>query len=202
MGDNEHWKKPGEKFIEVLKEEDFSKWLEKNHDKEKKIGLIIHKKHANKNSPSHHELMLEAICHGWIDTTIRRLDENRFIRFFARRSDNSKWSYNTLRYGEQLVKEKRMAPAGLKAFEEGKKKPPHDFGLPDNPDMPQELKEALNKNKKAMENFDKFSPSVKKTYYRWLLRAKLPETKKKRIEAIMKRSSNSTKPGTLSSLND
>jgi uncharacterized protein YdeI (YjbR/CyaY-like superfamily) len=198
----ELWKKPGEKFIEVFNEGDFSKWLEKNHDKEIRVGVIIHKKHTGKSTLKHNELMLEAICYGWIDTTPRRIDEDRFAIFFAKRNKNSKWSYNTLKYGEQLVKEKRMTSAGLKAFEEGKKKLPHDFGIPVNPKMPLELKKELDKNKTAKENFEKFSPSVKKTYFRWLLRAKLPETKKKRIDAIIKRSLNSTKPGTLSSVNN
>ncbi len=61
-----------EKFIYIFDKEDFRKWLSKNHDKENKIGLILHKKHTGKKSPSHHELMEEAICFGWIDTIIKK----------------------------------------------------------------------------------------------------------------------------------
>ena len=70
-------------FIEIYSESDFRNWLKENHDKHKKIGLILHKKHTGKGSPSHHDLMQEAICFGWIDTTINRLDEDRFIRYFC-----------------------------------------------------------------------------------------------------------------------
>ncbi len=190
------------KFIEVFKYGDFSKWLAKNHDKEKKVGVIVHKKHTGKKSPSHHELMLEAISHGWIDTTLKRLDENRFVRFFAKRNKNSKWSYNTLRYGEELIKEGKMKPSGLKALEEGKKKKPHDFGLPENPDMPEELKKELSKNRKAKENFEKFSPTMKRTYYRWILRGKQKETREKRARAAAKLASENVKAGASLKVNN
>ena len=105
--------------IIVFKKEDFRKWLAKNHDKESKVSIILHKKHTGKKSPTHRELMDEAICFGWIDTTINRLDEDRYIRNFSKRTKNSKWSYNTISYGKELIKQGRMAPAGLKFYKEG-----------------------------------------------------------------------------------
>ncbi len=174
-----------ENLIEVFDKEDFRKWLDKNHDKYKEIGLVLHKKHTGKGSPSHKELMFEAICYGWIDTTIKSLDENRFIRYFSRRSKNSSWSYNTLSYAKQLIKEGRMKLSGMKFYKEGLKKKPLDFGIPKNPDMPEELEKELNKKLISKRNFEKLSPSVKRTYYRWIIRAKLPETRKKRIKLII-----------------
>jgi uncharacterized protein YdeI (YjbR/CyaY-like superfamily) len=173
-------------LIEVYEEGDFSRWLAKNHNKEKRIGLVIHKKHTGKKSPTHKELMFEAICYGWIDTTLRKLDEDKYIRFFARRNKNSKWSYNTLRYGEELIKFGKMKPSGIIAFEEGKKKLPHDYGLSENPEIPKELERELKKNK-AFKIFESLPKSLKKTYLRWVLRAKLEPTKKKRIESIVNR---------------
>lgn len=173
-------------FLEIYDKKDFRKWLSLNHNKERKVGLIVHKKHTGKISPSHLELMEEAICFGWIDTTINRLDDNRYIRFFCKRSKNSSWSYNTLNYAKQLIKEKRMMPSGLKFYKEGLKKRPHDYGLPKNPEIPEDLKKILDKNKKASKNFEKISPSIKKARFRWILRSKLPETRKKRIDSIIK----------------
>lgn len=161
---------------------DFRKWLEKNHDKEKKVAVVVYKKHTGKASPSHKELMEEAICFGWIDTTINRLDDTKYIRHFTKRSKNSKWSDNTISYARDLIKRKKMTPAGLKIYKEGLKKPTHDYGIPKNPDMPDELKKALENEKNSLENFKKFSPSVKRTFYRWILSAKLSETKIKRID--------------------
>ena len=65
-----------EKSIGAFDRKDFRKWLEKNHLNEKKVNVVLFKKHTGKKSPSHRELMEEAICFGWIDTTVKRIDEN------------------------------------------------------------------------------------------------------------------------------
>ena len=80
------------KLIEVYSQKDFRNWLIKNHDKEKRVKLILHKKHTGKGSPNAMELMKEAICFGWIDTTVNRLDEDRYIRTFVKRNKNSRWT--------------------------------------------------------------------------------------------------------------
>jgi len=69
------------KTITAFHRNDFRKWLEKYHKKEKKVAVIIHKKHTGKDSPSHRELMEEAICFGWIDTTIKRIDEDNSRKY-------------------------------------------------------------------------------------------------------------------------
>ncbi len=173
------------KEIIAFKKEDFRKWLAKNHDKESKVSVIVHKKHTGKESPSHGELMKEAICFGWIDTTIKKLDEERYIRNFSRRNKNSKWSNNTISYGKELIEQGRMTPIGLKFYEEGLRKPTHDAGIPKNPTMPEELRKALDKNPKAKKTFNNFSPSIKKMHYRWILRGKRKETRAKRIKFIL-----------------
>lgn len=160
-------------------------WLEKNHEKEKKVFLIKYKKHTGKPSLNNLEAMEEAICYGWIDTTVKRLDEERYQQAFAKRNKNSKWSYNTLSYGKRLIKEGKMTPAGLKMYKEGLKKLPHDHGIPKNPEVPEDLKSLLEKDKKAKQGFEKFSESVRRTYLRWLIHAKLPETRNKRLKIIV-----------------
>jgi len=175
------------KTIIVLSFKDFRKWLTKNHDKENKVSLVLYKKHTGKSSPSHKELMEEAICFGWIDTTVKRFDENKYIRNFSKRNNNSKWSDNTQNYAKELIKQKRMTPTGLKFYKEGLKRPTHDFGIPKNPDIPLELKIGLNKNKKARKNFDSFPASTKKMIYRWILRGKREETKSKRIRITVEK---------------
>ncbi len=172
-------------FIEIFHKDDFTRWLAKNHDKKTKVGLILHKKHTGKGSPSHRELMEEAICFGWIDTIIKRVDSDRYVRFFSKRSKNSKWSYNTLGYAKNLVREKRMMPSGMKFYKEGLRKLPHDHGLPKNLPMPADLKAALAKNKLTKRNFQDLPRSMKRTYFRWILRGKMPETRKKRVLSIL-----------------
>lgn len=171
--------------VTAYTKEDFRKWLEKNHEKEQKAALMLYKKHTGKKAPTHRELIEEAICYGWIDTTIKRLDEDVFIRHFSKRTKNSTWSNNTLGYAKDLIKQGRMREQGLYFYKLGLKKKPHDHGIPENPGQPFQLKEALAKNKKAESIFDGLPPSTKKMLYRWFLRAKRPETKKKRIDQII-----------------
>lgn len=184
--------------IPVFTPNDFRKWLEKNHDKHTKVALIIHKKHTGKISPSHREIMEEAICFGWIDTIVKRIDEDTFIRFFSRRNKNSKWSCNTLRYAKELIKNKRMTSHGLQFYKEGLKKLPHDHGIPKNPLIPVDLKRALDKNKTAKEKFNKLVPSVRKMNLRFILRAKMPETRSKRINDLVMKLKNEPKNFPLS----
>ena len=176
-----------EKKVDVFSKEDFRRWLTKNHDKENKVSLILHKKHTGKGSPSHRELMDEAICYGWIDTTIKRLDEDRFIRNFSRRNKNSSWSVNTLSYARDLIKQKRMTPHGLAFYSEGRKKKAYDHGVPKNPKLSADLKKELEKNKTAKKNFENLSPSSRKTYLRWIEYSKTSETRKKRINEVVKK---------------
>lgn len=168
----------------ISTKEEFRKWLRINHKKETKVCILLHKKHTGKPAPTHREQIEEAICYGWIDTTVKRNDEDTYIRCFSKRTVNSRWSDNTISYGKQLIKEGRMKPEGLKYYKLGIAKPTHDHGIPKNPTMPIEFKNILSKNKKAMNNFESFPPSTKKMLYRWVIRGKLPATREKRVKCI------------------
>jgi len=174
--------------ITVYTANDFGKWLQRHHKKERRLALIVHKRHTGKPAPTHRELIEEAICYGWIDTTIKRLDEDRFIRTFAKRTEKSTWSDNTLSYAKKLIKEGRMKPEGLKFYKLGRAKPTHDDGVPKNPNMPKELEDELAKKKyaKVKETFEALAPSKKKMLYRWILSGKQESTRAKRIQQIIK----------------
>ncbi len=165
--------------------EEWRNWLKKNHLKENKIAAIRYKKHTNKPSPSHRELMHDAICFGWIDTTVKRLDDDKYIVFFARRNDKSRWSSNTLRYAEQMIKENKMSPEGLKRYQEGLKKPVIDHGFAKDMPPQKEFLAELNKVKKAKENFEALSPSQKRYFIWWIKKAKREETRISRIKKIV-----------------
>ena len=173
--------------ITAYKKEDFRKWLKKNHKKESKVAVIVHKRHTGKPAPSHRELMEEAICFGWIDTTIKRIDEDTFLRHFSKRTTNSTWSNNTISYAKQLIEEGKMVEQGLHFYKLGLAKPTHDFGIPRDPSMPKELKVALAKNLTAKKKFETWSPSLKRASYRWILYAKQAVTKDKRVKQLIAR---------------
>ena len=170
-------------------------WLLENHLKESKVNLIKYRKYTGKPSLSAKEAMEEAICFGWIDTTLKKLDDNRYMQRFSKRNKNSKWSVNTLSYGKQLMKEGKMSEAGIDAYKEGLKKKAYDHHIPKNPDSPKDFLNALIKNKKAKENFEKMAPSYRKTYIRRIEFAKRPDTRLKRIKEIIERLKDNKKWG-------
>ena len=190
------------KFVEVFSADDFRKWLAKNHIKENHVLVVLHKKHTGKMKTNAAELMKVAICFGWIDTTAKSVDEDRWAINYRKRSKNSRWSYNTLGYAKELMKKGLMAPEGIKWYKEGLKKLPHDHGIPLNPEIPKELETKL-KKKRFFETFNNIAPSTRRTYLRWIFRAKLPETKTKRIDEVVKRmSERKIKIGTSLKIND
>lgn len=164
---------------------DFRAWLKKHHATEKKVVILLHKRHTGTTAPRHRELLEEAICFGWIDTTVHRIDDDIYARKFVRRNENSRWSDNTLRYAKQLIADGRMTPEGLRFYHEGKAKPTHDHGIPKNPAMPVELKAALARDAVARKRFKSYPPSTTRALYRWILRGKLPVTRAKRVGQIV-----------------
>ncbi len=186
---------PITKSICPTSREDWRNWLKKNHQKEKFIWLIHHKRHTGNPFISHRESLEEAICFGWIDTTIKSIDENKYARCFRRRTEKGKWSTATLSYAKQLLKQKKMAPAGIKAYRLGLKQKPIDHGIEKNPEPQQDLLEALKKQGKALEYFNTLAPSYKRYYVRWIERAKRPETRQKRIAMVVQRVAEKKKPG-------
>ncbi|MBT6127816.1 MAG: hypothetical protein HOH47_04390 [Flavobacteriaceae bacterium] len=171
--------------IEVYSPLDFKKWLVVHHQKEIKVALIIYKRHTGLPFPSHRSLLEIAICYGWVDTIVKRLDQDRYIRYFTQRNKNSRWSENTLSYAKELIRENQMTAFGLKWYQEGKKKKTHDHGIPKNPEMPEVLKRALEKNATAKSGFAKLPPSTTKMLIRWYLGSKQGKTQQKRIISII-----------------
>lgn len=166
---------------------EWRRWLSKNHKKENKVNLIKYKKHTGKPSLTSKEAMEEAICFGWIDTTMKRLDEEKYMQRFSKRTGNSRWSKNTLRYGKNLIEQGKMAKAGLEAYKKGLKKKPLDHKLRKNPRTPGDLTKELDKNKKAKQNFMDMAPSYKRFYIWWIENAKKSDTRKRRIKQVVER---------------
>lgn len=181
------------KEIIIKKRKQWRYWLLKNHKKEKKVGLISYKKHTGIPSISHRESIEEAICFGWIDTTLKRLDNKRHIRCFVKRGPNASWSKNTLSYAKELTKQGLMVSEGLEAYKKGLRKKPHDqdvsYGSP--PSLLNELNKK--KNKKAKEKYENLSKSNKKLFNSWINRAKRQETIDKRVKITLEKLSSGEK---------
>jgi uncharacterized protein YdeI (YjbR/CyaY-like superfamily) len=159
-------------------------WLSKNHTTESGIWLIFYKKKMSKPTITYEASVEEAICFGWIDSIIKKIDAVKYARKFTPRSDESKWSPLNKRRASKMINEGRMTEVGLVKIKTAKK-----TGLWDKDDRPQlsldvpaEFAKALACNKKAKDNFDKLAPSYRKYYFAWISVAKRPDTRKRRIE--------------------
>jgi len=139
-------------------------WLEKNHRTKKEIWLVYYKKHTGKPSIGYNDAVEEALCFGWIDTTVRRLDPERYLQKFTPRQSGSHWSASNVRRVKKMIARGLMTEAGLKRYNEIKtgkaKRVPRRTEIP----APTDLRTALAKNKPAEDNFNRFAPSHRKMY--------------------------------------
>jgi uncharacterized protein YdeI (YjbR/CyaY-like superfamily) len=163
------------------------KWLKSNHKKNNGIWLIFYKKHTDISTLEYGEAVEEALCFGWIDSIIKKIDEDKYVRKFTPRKPKSKWSPLNKKRVNKLIKAGLMSEQGLAKVKDAKKLGTWngEYGPNISLDMPEEFKNALSKSKKAQEYFNSLAPTYRKHYIGWIATAKRDVTKKKRIkEAI------------------
>lgn len=168
--------------------EDWRKWLKQNYHKVDEVWLVFYKKGAGEQSLDYDSALDEALCYGWIDSIIKKIDDTKYARKFTPRNEISKWSEINKKRVERLAKAGRMTEAGLAVVKAAKAN-----GCWDKPDRPPvipdsspELIAALKRNKRAAASFDRLAPSHQKQYIMWIAMAKRQETREKRIkEAIV-----------------
>lgn len=166
---------------------EWRKWLEKYHQSEKSVWLIIYHKSSTKKSVYYEEAVEEAICFGWIDSIAHKRDEESKYQFFAVRKEKSNWSKANKERAEKMMAQGLMTESGLKLIESAKKSGAWE-ALVDvqNSVIPDDLQQLLNKNKIAFKNFLAFPPSSKRIILEWILNAKKMETRQKRIEETVR----------------
>ena len=137
------------------------KWLEKNHAKAKEIWLIYYKQHMGKPRVPYAEAVEEALCFGWIDSTVKSINKDSFAQRFSPRKSKSAWSQPNIERMKRLKKQGLMAPAGLAAFQQGSPTSPRLRGVSELKITPDILK-ALKADKEVWKNFQKFPGSYKR----------------------------------------
>jgi uncharacterized protein YdeI (YjbR/CyaY-like superfamily) len=174
-----------ELYFSTVKE--WREWLSQNYDQSEGIWLVYYKKESDQPTLDYEESVEQALCFGWVDSIIRKIDEEKYARKFTPRKDTSKWSVSNKKRVERLIKNNLMAEPGMAKIRAAKKNGMWD--KPDRPEMPSELpielSAALKSNSKAKQNFDALAPTHKKHYIAWIAFAKKPETRRKRVtEAV------------------
>jgi len=170
--------------------EEWRSWLAQNHDKKDQVWLLYYKKNSDKKGISLDESVEEAICFGWIDSKLRKVDHEKFALRFSPRKLKSVWSKINREKAEKLMLTGRITEAGMatikKAKASGSWKNAYTSRIKGA--LPVDLEQKLRKNEKAWSNFQNFANSYRNMYIGWINGAKTEETRKKRIEKIVEQS--------------
>jgi uncharacterized protein YdeI (YjbR/CyaY-like superfamily) len=105
------------KFMKILvfrTREDWRAWLAKNHDSENEVWLVYYKKVTGKRSITYSDSVEEALCFGWIDSIIKRIDETKYVRKFTPRVDKSNWSALNIKRAEKMIQSGLMTLHGMR----------------------------------------------------------------------------------------
>ena len=165
-------------------------WLEKNHDREDVVWLVFRKKSLGDVPIDYPEALDEALCYGWVDSLLKAIDEQEYMRKFTPRKPDSTWSETNKKKVEQLIGQGRMKPAGMRAVEEARKNGMWDRGVqPPQVDdsLPDALLHAFSSNPKARDSYFGMPVRCRKQYNIWINMAKRPETVQRRVQESVER---------------
>ena len=171
------------KQVYVKTRDEWRDWLTQNHDEGAGIWLVFYKKHTGKPTLEYDAAVEEALCFGWIDSIIKKLDEERYVRKFTPRKPESRWSASNQKRIEKLITQGRMHESGMLSVQKAK-----ESGLWEKTDrpmisfeIPEEFGSALATNEKAKVFFDQLAPTYQKQFIGWVSIAKRQETRDRRV---------------------
>jgi uncharacterized protein YdeI (YjbR/CyaY-like superfamily) len=173
------------KTLDVRTLEGWRSWLAEHHATVAEVWLVFHKKGSGVASLAYADARDEALCFGWVDSLVKRLDDRRYAQKFTPRRADSRWSdVNRARYAA-LRAEGRLKQPGIE-------RPPTDRGSAPRPPkmelpsrLPKYIRSGLAERPKARRSFEALSPSQRRRYVAWIESAQREETKLRRLaEAI------------------
>lgn len=171
------------------------KWLEKNHLSKQAVWLVSYNKRSEKKSITWSESVEAALCFGWIDSKKISIDKETSHQFFSKRKPKSTWSKINKLKVQQLIESGQMKEAGFKSIETAKEN--GSWTILDEVEelvIPNDLELELKNKPNSEAFFLSLSKSVKKAILQWLVLAKRPETRQKRIIEIAELAQQNLKP--------
>jgi uncharacterized protein YdeI (YjbR/CyaY-like superfamily) len=170
-------------------------WLEKNHLSKQAVRLVFYIKSSDKKSITWSEAVEVALCFGWIDSKKLKIDEESSHQFFSKRKSNSTWSKINKQKVVQLIEDGLMTEGGYKSIETAKQN--GSWIILDEVEeliVPKDLEMELKSKPDSERFFFGLSRSVKKAILQWLVLAKRPETRQKRIAEVVELAGQKKKP--------
>ena len=174
---------------------EWRQWLKKNHQSKQSVWLIQYKKETAIASLSWSDAVEEALCFGWIDSVRKTRDHESFIQFFSKRKPISNWSKINKAKVQRLIDEGQMMTAGYHSVERAKQN--GSWTILDEVEellIPKDLEKEFGTKKGSKYFFDGLSKSVKKQILYWVMAAKRPETRQKRISEVAELATQKLRP--------
>lgn len=170
-------------------------WLKMNHRRDVGVWVLFYKKHLGRGL-TYEEVAEEALCFGWIDSQLRRLDEKRHILWFCPRRPGSVWALSNIARVQRLIREKKMTANGLAVFRSAKlqKHTAPNAASQARIVLPPDLRRALVANRKAWIHFQNYPKSFRRTAIFWVLGAKHEEPRTRRIRDIVANAAKNPRP--------
>lgn len=182
-------------ILEFADRKEFRKWLCENCMSGAGVWLLFGKTGGPKTI-SAEEALEEALCFGWIDGQMKRIDDKTYKKYFSMRRENSKWSEKNKALVKSLEEQGLMTDFGRRKIEEarnnGQWSAPKPLAVTE--EQIARLSELLEEHEPAYQNFQAMSMSVKKTYTRAYFDAKTDAGREKRIAWIVDRLNRNLKP--------
>jgi uncharacterized protein YdeI (YjbR/CyaY-like superfamily) len=183
--------------LHVSSPRQWRKWLEQNNSKETEIWLEICKKGSTVSGISYEDALNEALCFGWIDGKMKSVNKDMYVLRFSPRRKNSIWSRANRKRAERLMADGRMRKPGLAAIEQARANGRWSsaYSSKEKAETPPDLERRLSQNPQARHNFQGMANSYQRMYIRWILDAKRPKTRSRRIEEVVRRVEQDIRPG-------
>lgn len=163
--------------LDVRSRRQWRTWLAKHHTSSAGVWLVRYKAHTGVKSIPYEDMVREALCFGWIDSLVKRLDDDRFAIKVTPRKPTSKWSDINRRRWAEVKADGRLAPAGLAAAPSDNSYAPR----PAIPELPGYIATALKANPRAWTFFRELAPTYRRNFVVWIHTAKRPETRARRL---------------------
>lgn len=168
--------------------EEWRAWLQQNHACASEIWLVYFKKHTGKPTVGYAESVEEALCFGWVDGLKKRIDEDRYAHRFSPRKAKSKWTPLNIQRARKMIEAGKMTEAGLVSFRQRLEYDEKFLQARTQKklELPAEMEAAIKLNKAAWNNFKQLAPGYRKQYVGWLVSAKKPATRTRRLEEALR----------------
>ncbi len=163
-------------------------WLAANHTRPTGVWVVMDRRGANPNAVGYEAAVEEALCFGWIDSKVVKLDAGRTLQWFSPRRPRGTWARTNKERVERLMAAGLMTPAGLAVIEDAKRDGTWSL-LDDVEDhvVPDDLAAAFAASPPARENWDAFSRSARRAILVWIVQAQRPETRAARVAETARR---------------